>query len=112
MRRGLSQQFRAGLPQWLSSKESACNAGDTGSIPGSGRSLEEGMAIHSRILARKIPGTEETRRLQSMVLQRVRHDLMTTHACMPVYYLRGMRQILRALFPFSAMFNMVLFAAL
>ena len=30
------------LPQWLSSKESACNAGDAGnrgSIPGSGRSL-------------------------------------------------------------------------
>ena len=59
MRRGLSQQFRAGLPQWLSSKESACNAEGTGSIPGSGRSLEEGMAIHSRILARKIPWTEK-----------------------------------------------------
>ena len=27
-----------GLPWWLSSKESACSAGDTGSIPGSGRS--------------------------------------------------------------------------
>ena len=27
-----------GLPWWLSSKESACNAGDLGSIPGSGRS--------------------------------------------------------------------------
>ena len=27
------------LPQWLSSKESACNAGDAGSIPESGRSL-------------------------------------------------------------------------
>ena len=30
-----------GLPQWLSGKESACNAGDVGdvgSIPGSGRS--------------------------------------------------------------------------
>ena len=26
-----------GFPQWLSSKESACNAGDTGSIPRSGR---------------------------------------------------------------------------
>ena len=26
------------LPRWLSSKESACNAGDAGSIPGSGRS--------------------------------------------------------------------------
>ena len=27
-----------GLPWWLSSKESACNAGNPGSIPGSGRS--------------------------------------------------------------------------
>ena len=25
-----------GLPRWLSSKESACSAGDTGSIPGVG----------------------------------------------------------------------------
>ena len=35
----------AGLPQWLSGKESACNAGDirdVGSIPGSGRSPGEG----------------------------------------------------------------------
>ena len=31
-----------GLPWWLSGKESTCNAGDTGSIPGSGRSLREG----------------------------------------------------------------------
>ena len=31
-----------GLPWWLSSKESACNAGDVGSIPESGRSPEEG----------------------------------------------------------------------
>ena len=27
-----------GLPQWLINKESVCNAGDLGSIPGSGRS--------------------------------------------------------------------------
>ena len=26
------------LPQWLGGKESACNAGDVGSIPGLGRS--------------------------------------------------------------------------
>ena len=26
-----------GLPWWFSSKESACNAGDLGSIPGLGR---------------------------------------------------------------------------
>ena len=31
-----------GLPRWHSGKESACNAGDLGSIPGSERSSEEG----------------------------------------------------------------------
>ena len=36
--------------------------------------LEEGMATHSSILAWRIPWTEETGRLQSTGLQRVRHD--------------------------------------
>ena len=31
-------------------EESAYNAGDLGSIPGSGRSLEKGMATHSSVL--------------------------------------------------------------
>ena len=31
-----------GLPRWHSSKESACQAGDLDSIPGLGRSPEEG----------------------------------------------------------------------
>ena len=31
-----------GLSRWLSGKESACQAGDTGSIPGSGRCPGEG----------------------------------------------------------------------
>ena len=37
-----------GLPWWLSSKESTCNAGDTGSIPGLGRSPgeENGNPLH------------------------------------------------------------------
>ena len=35
------------------------NAGDAGLTPGLGRSLEEGMATHSSILAWKIPWTEE-----------------------------------------------------
>ena len=34
--------FDKGLPWWFSAKESACNAGDMGSIPGSGRSPGEG----------------------------------------------------------------------
>ena len=37
-------------------------------------SLEKEMAIHSSILAWRIPWTEEPGRLQSMGFQRVRHD--------------------------------------
>ena len=37
-------------------------------------SLEEGMATHSSILDWRIPWTEEPSGLQSMALQRVRHD--------------------------------------
>ena len=37
-------------------------------------SLEKEMAIHSRIIAWKIPCTEEPGRLQSMGSQRVGHD--------------------------------------
>ena len=36
--------------------------------------LEKKMATHSSILAWEIPGMEEPGRLQSMGLQRVRHD--------------------------------------
>ena len=36
--------------------------------------LEEEMATHSSILAWRIPWTDELGRLQSIVLQRVRHD--------------------------------------
>ena len=55
-------------------KESACNAGDTGLIPGSGNRLEKGMATYSSILAWKILWTEELGRLQSMGSQRVGHN--------------------------------------
>ena len=44
-----------GLPLWLAGKESACNAGDLGSIPGLGRSPGEGKATNSSILAWRIP---------------------------------------------------------
>ena len=36
--------------------------------------LEDGMATHSNILARRIPWTEEPGRLQSMGLHSVGHD--------------------------------------
>ena len=100
-----------GFPDSSVGKESTCNAGDPGSIPGSGRSpgegtgsplqyswaslvaqlvknlpamwetwvqslswedpLEKEMAIHSSILAWKIPWTEEPGGLQSTGSQRV-----------------------------------------
>ena len=39
---------------WLNSKESACNAGDPGLVPGSGR-FPEKTATHSSIVAWEIP---------------------------------------------------------
>ena len=55
----------------------AADAGDAGSIPGSGRSLEEKMAAHSSILTWKIPWTEEPGGLQSVGSQSVRHHGVT-----------------------------------
>ena len=58
-------------------KNPPANAGavrDAVSIPGSGRSLEEGTATHSSILARRIPGTEELGRLQSIGSHRLGHN--------------------------------------
>ena len=43
--------------------------------------LEEGMPIHSNILAWRIPRTEEPGRLQSMESQRVRLNWETKHVC-------------------------------
>ena len=63
--------------RWLSGKESAVNAGDTEvQVRSLGQEdlLEEEMVTHSNILAWKIPWTEEPGGLQSMGLQRVRHD--------------------------------------
>ena len=57
----------------------AGDAGDTGSIPGSGRSLVEGNAIYSSILAWEIQWTEEAGGLMSIGFQRVRHNQATEH---------------------------------
>ena len=64
-------------------KNLPATAGDTrvmGSIPGSENALEWEMANHASILAWKIPGTVELGRLQSMELQRGRHDWACMHA--------------------------------
>ena len=58
-----------GFPGGSDDTATACNAGAAGymgSIPGSGKSLEEEMATHCSILAWKIPWTEASGGLQSM----------------------------------------------
>ena len=63
-----------GFPGGPLGKESACKAGDPGSILGGEDPLEMEMATYSSILTWKIPGTEEPGRLQSMGWQKVGHD--------------------------------------
>ena len=71
------------LPRWRSAKESACQCRRCkrrGFDPWVGRSLGIGNNNPSSILAWKIPLTEKPGGLQSMGLQRVRHDWARTHA--------------------------------
>ena len=70
----IGYKLEESFPAGSEGKESACNAGALGSIPGQEDPLEKGMATHSSILAWRIPGTEESGRLQFMGLQRVAHD--------------------------------------
>ena len=79
------------FPGGATVKNTPANAGerrDTGVIPGSKRSPAVGMATCSMIQAWKIPWTKELGRLQSMGLQRVRHNWATehTHTQMIKYY--------------------------
>ena len=67
-----------GFPADSVVKNPPANAGDTGSVPGLGRSpmdnyLKKEMVTYSSVLAWKIPQTEPGR-LQSMESQRVRHN--------------------------------------
>ena len=58
-----------GLPWWLSGKEMTCNAGDTASIPGSGRSPGVGNGNPLQY-SWEIPWTEEPGGVQSMGSQK------------------------------------------
>ena len=68
--------YLPGAKLWWASKvaQRLKHAGDVGSIPGLGRSLEKEMTTHSNILAWRIPWTEEPGGLQSTGLQAVGHD--------------------------------------
>ena len=63
-----------GFPGGSNGKESVCNVETWVQSLGWEDPLEEEMAIHSSILAWRIPWTEEPGRLQTTGSQRVRHD--------------------------------------
>ena len=69
------------FPGGSDGKESACNVGDPGSIPGSRRSPGEGNGNPLHILAWKIPETEEPGGLPSMKSQRVGSNWATEFTC-------------------------------
>ena len=63
-----------GFPGGSNGKESVCNVETWVQSLGWEDPLEEEMAIHSSILAWRIPWTEEPGGLQTTGSQRVRHD--------------------------------------
>ena len=59
-------KYLQGFPHSSVGKESSCNVGDPGLIPGLGRFRGEGNYNQLHILAWRIPWTEQPGRLQSM----------------------------------------------
>ena len=77
-------KLRCGLHRWLSGKESAYQAGDSGSIPESGRSPGGRNGKPFQYFAWRVPGTESGGRGQRS--PRGHKELNTTeHAC-PQFY--------------------------
>ena len=77
---GFDSSLPWGFPGGSDSKESACSAGNSGSIPGSGRSPGEGNAnpLQYSCLENPVDG-EEPGRLQSKGSQKLRHNRVTEH---------------------------------
>ena len=68
-----------GFPAGSDGKESACNARDPGSVPGSGRSHGERNGYPLSTFAWRIPWTEDPGMLQSMRSRRVGHYWATNN---------------------------------
>ena len=80
----LRTRIFSGFPCGLAGKESACNVGALGSIPGLGRTLEKGKAMHSSILAWRIswildPLEEGKATLSSILAWRIPWTTHTVH---------------------------------
>ena len=78
-----------GLPRWTVVQNPPANTGDARDVGflfmGREDPLEEEMATHSSIFAKKIPWIEESGGLQSMGSQRAGHNWATEHAHISTY---------------------------
>ena len=74
------------FPGGSDGKESACNVGDLGSIPKSGRSLEKGMATHFSILAWRAPLSLESEESDTS-------EQLTSIFVASLFYLAGKRGV-------------------
>ena len=83
------------FPGGSDGKESACNSGDLGSIPGLEDPLGKGMATHSSIIAWRIPWTEEPGVLQNMGSGRVKYNLFSNPE-FATHYSCGLNKFLKA----------------
>ena len=86
-----------GFPGGSDSKESVCNEGDLGLIPGFGGSPGEGNGYPLQYSCLKNPMDEEPGRLQSMRSQRVGHNWVTntfTSLCPKAKFVRAVCNIL------------------
>ena len=82
-----------GFPGGSDSKESACSAGDPGSVPGSGRSPGEGHGnplLYIRVW--RIPWTEEPGKLQFIGSQRTGNDWASNN----ISLLQGRERVMRS----------------
>ena len=77
--KGLGLIASRDFPGGSDSKESACNAGDLGSIPGSGRSPGEGNGYPLQYSCLENSMDMDPGGLQSMQSRRIRHNLVTNN---------------------------------
>ena len=80
------EENQAGLPWWLSSKESTCNAraaGNSGSIPGLGRSpgREHGSALQYSCLQNPKDRAAQQATVRRVAVSQTRRKWLSTHAC-------------------------------
>ena len=86
-------QFTTGLPGWLSSKASACNEGDAGSIPESGRSSgwEQGHPLRYSCQENPMDRGDWWATVDRVAKSQTRWKWHSTHTCNSqlLYYFRA-----------------------